>query len=594
MSGTSENNEWRRSYQKPLPVKKEYSGSGKYDIYPSFIIPGNKIFEGYESLAGEISRYKTVIVDGYVGVYFNDFKNRIDALLKSKSYSVEWTDVSSFLKRPDDILSLKRPFLGGDDPLFGTRCTLNLKDFFDTAALKNITLRQDSDINIIIGTGSYLTGLEGLLVYIDLPKNEIQYRARAGTICNFGDSRPADPGEMYKSFYFIDWVILNRHKQKILPSIGIFVDGQRPEMPTWITGNDLRKSLSLISSNPFRARPWFEPGPWGGTWIKDNIPRLSKDVDNYAWSFELISPENGLILESSKILLEISFDCLMYHAAEAVLGDCFSRFHYEFPIRFDFLDTFNGGNLSLQCHPGPEYIKTHFGEDFTQEETYYILDSKENSSVYLGFQQDIDPSDFKASLEKSRDQKIPFDAEKFVQSIPSGKHDLFLIPYGTIHGSGKNNLVLEISTTPYIFTFKMYDWLRNDLNGRPRTLNIERAMENLFFDRKGNYVYEKLVSRPILTDEGPGWQLYNLPTHETHLHNIMRYHFHGTIDIETRNKCLVMNLAEGTTIDIITKSGIRQSFSYAETFIVPAAAGSIKIINKSVSEAILVYAFVKN
>ncbi|NTV47829.1 MAG: hypothetical protein HGB11_15220 [Chlorobiales bacterium] len=83
-------------------------------------------------------------------------------------------------------------------------------------------------------------------------------------------------------------------------------------------------------------------------------------------------------------------------------------------------------------------------------------------------------------------------------------------------------------------------------------------MENLFFDRKGNYVYEKLVSRPILTDEGPGWQLYNLPTHETHLHNIMRYHFRGTIDIETRNKCLVMNLAEGTTIDIITKSGIRQ------------------------------------
>ena len=187
MSGTSENNEWRRSYQKPLPVKKEYSGSCKYDIYPSFIIPDNKIFEGYESLAGEISRYKTVIVDGYEGVYFNDFKNRIDALLKSKSYSVDWIDISSFLKHPDAILSLKRPFLGGDDPLFGTRCTLNLEDFFDTDALKNITLRQDSDINIIIGPGSYLSGLEGLLVYIDLPKNEIQYRSRAGTICNFGE-----------------------------------------------------------------------------------------------------------------------------------------------------------------------------------------------------------------------------------------------------------------------------------------------------------------------------------------------------------------------------------------------------------------------
>ncbi len=593
MSGTSENNEWRRSSQIPLPLRKEYSGSGNYDIYPSFIIPDNTIFEGYESLALEICRYKTVIVDGFGGVFFNYFKIRINALLTSKGYSVEWTDVSSFLKHPDDILALKKPFLGGDDPLFGTRCTLRLEDFFNADALKNITLKQDHDINIIIGSGSYLSGLEGLFVYIDLPKNEIQYRARAGAICNFGDSQPSDPKEMYKCFYFIDWIILNRHKQKILSSIGIFVDGQRPEMPVWIEGNDLRNSLSLISSNPFRARPWFEPGPWGGTWIKDNVPRLCKDVENYAWSFELISPENGLILESSKILLEISFDCLMYHAAEAVLGDCYSRFHYEFPIRFDFLDTFNGGNLSLQCHPGPEYIKTNFGENFTQEETYYILDSKDNASVYLGFQQDIDPSDFKASLEKSRDQNIPFDADKFVKALPSGKHDLFLIPYGTIHGSGKNNLVLEISTTPYIFTFKMYDWLRNDLDGRPRTLNIERAMENLHFGRKGNYVYEKLVSRPVQTDEGKDWQLYNLPTHETHLHGIMRYHFLRTIDIQTRNKCLVMNLVEGTSIDVISASGISQSFSYAETFIVPAAAGSIKVVNRSVSEAILVYAFVK-
>jgi mannose-6-phosphate isomerase class I len=494
---------------------------------------------------------------------------------------------------PEKILALTKPFSGGDDPLFGTRCTLPLRDFFSEEFSGNMICENDNEITIFYGPGAFLTGLHGLLIYIDIPKNEIQFRARAGTISNLGLSEPSDPKEMYKRFYFIDWPVLNRHKQNILQYIDILVDGQRPENPVWISGNDLRESLHTISCNPFRTRPWFEPGPWGGKWISENIGGLNKNVDNYAWSFELITPENGILLESSETLLEASFDCIMYQCAEAVLGDCSRRFGYDFPIRFDFLDTFEGGNLSIQCHPGPEYTRTNFGENFTQEESYYILDTKDNASVFLGFHDDIDREGFRTALVTSRDNGIPFDAGKFIQSLPSRKHDLFLIPYGTIHGSCRNNLVLEISTTPYIFTFKMYDWLRKDLDGRPRTLNIERAMENLCFERKGAYVREKLISHPVKIDSGAGWSLFSLPTHETHLYGVQRYHFRGEIEIETNNKCLVMNLVGGAAIEIISSSGLRQTFSFAETFIVPAAARQIKVKNLSEEVSILVFAFVK-
>lgn len=139
----------------------------------------------------------------------------------------------------------------------------------------------------------------------------------------------------------------------------------------------------------------------------------------------------------------------------------------------------------------------------------------------------------------------------------------------------------------------MYDWQRPDLDGKPRPLNINRGMANLFFERKGDYVNTNLIARPELIDEGSDWQVFHLPTHETHSYDVHRYHFQGVIDIQTDNKFLVMSLTEGQSINVETRNGSKKTFCYAESFVIPAAAQSVRITNNSLSGAVLVIAFMK-
>ncbi|MDX2007460.1 MAG: class I mannose-6-phosphate isomerase [Meiothermus sp.] len=582
----------RKTTQLLAPVEHTPLPAGRYDIYPGFPVGSGKIEAGYAALAGTLAQQKTVILEGYGGVFWDEVRSELGQAFGQLGKRVAWYDVAQAYKSGDELEALLAPFLGGDDPIFGTCFTGQLSDFFETSALQKLQPQDDADMHILYGSGAALVGWDGCLVYLDVPKNEIQFRSRAGEAVNLGVKKALDPKRAYKRMYFVDWVALNHHKQNLLPKIDVMVDAQRPGVPVFTDGATLRGALEQMGRSCFRVRPWFEPGPWGGQWIREKIVQLSQDVPNYAWSFELIVPENGLMLESDGRLLEVSFDCLMFHDHQAVLGQAAERFGTEFPIRFDFLDTFDGGNLSVQCHPRPEYIRRHFGERFTQDETYYILDCGPEAQVYLGFQEGINPAEFRGVLEDSFAHNTPVDIEQYVQKHPAHKHDLFLIPNGTVHCSGIDNLVLEISATPYIFTFKMYDWLRLDLEGKPRPLNIARAFENLYFERQGEQVQE-LISKPYTLKQAESWKVVHVPTHPEHFYDVVRLEFDHSLEVLTHNHCHIMSLVEGQAVRLEV-SGQQFTFSYAETFVVPAAAGAYRLVNLGQTPAKVVQAFVKS
>lgn len=583
----------RKTKQEIMPVTVQDNHRNGYDIYPAHTLGSEKIYEGYTSLATWIVEQKTVVIDGYVGLFWNRIVADLNAALEKQGVKANWCFMHDFLKPEAEIDQLVNPFLGEKDSVWGTKTTLNLIDFYPLDALTNLRPLSDYTVNILIGTGAALCDWEAPIIYIDLPKNELQYRMQAGAITNLGKTDPEKPMSMYKRFYFVDWEVCNKHKESLLHRVDVLADGQGIDWITWADATAIRDGLKKLSRSVFRPRPWFTPGSWGGQWIKEHMPQLNQEEPNYAWSFELIAPENGLVFESDGKLLEISFDCLMMLAGEEILGKHHVHFGNEFPIRFDFLDTFDGGNLSIQCHPSLAYIRKNFGETITQDETYYILDCAPDAKVYLGFQDDIDPVAFRQELEDSLKNDTEVAIEKYVQSFPSKKHELFLIPNGTVHSSGKNNLVLEISATPYIFTFKMYDWLSKDLDGNPRPINIDHAFNNLNFERKGAKVPAEHISKPQVLEQGKDWKTIHIPTHEEHFYDVHRIEFTDEVTVATREICHVLMLVEGT--EVLIRIGDKETyFHYAETFVIPAAVSRYTLINTGGGIAKVVKAFVKD
>jgi mannose-6-phosphate isomerase class I len=385
-------------------------------------------------------------------------------------------------------------------------------------------------------------------------------------------------GLKYKRAFFVDWRAADRLKAALLSRIDFWLD-TNSEIPKLVAGRSMREGLRQLAHRPFRVVPYFDPGPWGGHWMED-VCDLPTDVPNHAWCFDCVPEENSLVLKFGSTCVEIpAMNLTLLHPRELLGDDVYSRFGAEFPIRFDFLDTMGGGNLSLQVHPKPQYIWDKFGMKYTQDESYYLLDAGEDGSVYLGTKSQINRDAMIRELKAAQTNGHSFRAEAYVNKFSAKKHDHFLIPAGTIHCSGKNSMVLEISATPYIFTFKLWDWERLGMDGSPRPIHIDHGLMNIEWDRDTNWVRKNLINQIEPVMEGPGWREERTGLHSLEFIETRRHWFTDTTPHETRKTVNVLNLVEGEEAIIESPTKAFEPFvvHYAETFIVPASIGRYSI-----------------
>ena len=561
-----------------------------YDKSPVVEVPGHDsgCRRGWDAICAELNRAITaglskkrrwiVAVECYAGVHEEQVASQLRAGLTAAAHFLTTTGV---FKSPSALERELAPYLGGDDPLFGFLSPLTIDTFLDgdkQQALRQHVETQEGAV-IVFGTGSLRCVNADTIVYADMPRWEGQLRQRRGEVGNLGaDNRGTKSSLQYKRSYFIDWRVCDRLKQESIATWDYLLDTTAAGTPKLVTGVALRAGLDHASSRPFRVVPFFDPAPWGGQWMKE-VCDLDPTAPNYGWCFDCVPEENSLLLQYGDIRIEIPSTNLVYYKPRELLGEAVhGLFGPEFPIRFDFLDTIQGGNLSLQVHPLIGYIQEKFGMHYTQDESYYILDAGEDAAVYLGVLPNTSPDALFTALEKARGD-VPFPAEQFVARWPARKHDHFSIPAGTIHCSGANAMVLEISATPYIFTFKLWDWGRMGLDGLPRPINLKHGRKNVQFDRDTDWVRTHLIDRVELLGRGGGWREERTGLHAAEFIETRRHWFTGAVPHDTRGGVNVLNLVEGREAIVESPTDAFAPFivHYAETFIVPAAVGAYTI-----------------
>ena len=485
-------------------------------------------------------------------------------------------------KHPEEVIFEKIERHITDDRVFGFIAPHKLTEFFDPDKLEALKaqVEQAQGPVVVFGSGASLVHKGTTSVYADMARWEIQQRYRNKGLGNWGvENADEDILRRYKRAFFIEWRVFDRYKSPLLKDVDFVLDTNDSDTAKLITGEAFRAGLTQATEQPFRLVPFFDPGVWGGQWMKE-VCDLDPSKDNYAWCFDCVPEENSLCLKVDDVFVEIPSQDLVLLQPRSLLGEqVHARFGAEFPIRFDFLDTMEGQHLSLQVHPLTDYIQNEFGMHYTQDESYYMLDAGDDASVYLGVKNNVDKQAMLDDLAAAQRGEKSFDDERFINKFPAKKHDHFLIPAGTIHCSGSNAMVLEVSATPYIFTFKLWDWDRVGLDGQPRPVHLEHGEQVIQWDRDTDWVEENLINAVKPIAEGKGWREESTGLHEREFIETRRHWFTDTVTHNTEGEVNVLNLIEGREAIVESPTNAFEPYvvHYAETFVIPANIGEYTI-----------------
>ncbi|MDR1282039.1 MAG: class I mannose-6-phosphate isomerase [Opitutaceae bacterium] len=558
-----------------------------------------------------------VALDGYIGAEFDDILHPVIRQLTFKGiHATAINAASSLCKSASELNAQLAGHLPDDrikDPvlLFGKLFHGKFEDLFDAGAVerlkqKILTTKETTSVVFVHGCGCTVAALRDLydtILYFDVTPKRVILRARAGLVANIGDTRPRPFRELLRRLYYVDFEVAGALRKELLREKSRasrhapyhtshhtfhYIARDAAGECTLLPRAALDATLGTLARQPFRCRPVYIEGVWGGSFVR-RIRKLPADMVNVAWVFDLIPLEVSIVARiPAGLQIEFPYFTFVQKEGEALMGeDTVRRFGGYFPIRFNYDDTWHGGgNMSIQVHPDREYCIARHGEHGQQDESYYVVATGHGAKTYLGFREGVTKEAFMREARRSETEKTPMDHDAFVHAVPSRPGAQLVLPGGTIHASGQNQVVLEIgSLTVGSYTYKLYDYLRADLDGVPRPIHTCHGENVLDARRVAPQVERELVPEPrrLRGDEAGGWSEWLLGEHPDVYFSLRR------IDIapgkqasgDTCGVFHVLALVDGEAIVIESQTRPARCYhaSYLDIVVVPANIGPYIIRN---------------
>ena len=218
----------------------------------------------------------------------------------------------------------------------------------------------------------------------------------------------------------------------------------------------------------FKFEPIYKERIWGGAKIKNFLQREIPLGNHVGESWEIVDREkdNSVIANSNfkgKTLAE-----MLESQGKNIMGPQWET-GSRFPLLVKWLDC--SERLSLQVHPPSDIAETFSGEPKT--ENWYVAEASEDAGLFAGLKRGTSAESFRQALSEKK-------AESLCHRISSRKGDSLLVESGRVHAIDSGNLILEIQQNSDT-TYRVYDWERLGLDGRPRTLHVEESMQCIDF-----------------------------------------------------------------------------------------------------------------